>query len=228
MVGLLIFDLDGTLIDSVPDLATAVNGMLVELGHESVDESMVRAWVGHGSYKLVERALLSVSGESQLLQNQVIMAETVFLRHYASSYAVKTLPYAGVDIGLRRLLSAGFKLALVTNKPMRFVPDLLTLFGWEDLFSVVLGGDSLSAKKPDPLPLLTVCEQLGVYSANAVMIGDSKNDVLAGQRAGMRTVGLSYGYNYGEPIAMCQPTWVFDEFDRLVKYCLDGFMDMDC
>lgn len=221
MVKLLIFDLDGTLIDSVPDLAVAVNAMLVELGHEQVDESVVRGWVGNGSFKLVERVLLSVNGDAKGATVETVRAaERVFLRHYEASCAVRTLPYAGVDAGLRRLGSAGFELALVTNKPMRFVPDLLVFFGWEGLFSVVLGGDSLAVKKPDPLPLLTVCERLGVKAGDAVMIGDSKNDVLAGQAAGMATAGLSYGYNYGEPITVYEPTWVFDGFDKLVDHFL--------
>lgn len=221
MAELLIFDLDGTLIDSVPDLAVAVNAMLVELGHGQVDESVVRGWVGNGSFKLVERALWSVSGSVDGVAVETVRAaEGVFLRHYAAACAVRTLPYAGVDAGLRRLRSAGFELALVTNKPMRFVPELLGLFGWETLFSVVLGGDSLAVKKPDPLPLLTVCERLGVKAGDAVMIGDSKNDVLAGQAAGMATAGLSYGYNYGEPIAMSEPTWVFDGFGELVDHFL--------
>lgn len=237
MTGLLIFDLDGTLIDSVPDLAVAVNAMLDELGYEQVDESVVRGWVGNGSFKLVERALLSVSktvnettdGQITMatittmgpLSDVVQMAHKVFLRHYGALCdgelcAMQTVPYVGVDDGLWRLRSAGFELALVTNKPMRFVPKLLGLFGWEDLFSVVFGGDSLAVKKPDPLPLLMVCERLGVNVCDAVMIGDSKNDVLAGRSAGMATVGLTYGYNYGEP------TWVFDEFGGLVEHLLSS------
>lgn len=243
MTGLLIFDLDGTLIDSVPDLAVAVNAMLDELGYEQVDESVVRGWVGNGSFKLVERALLSVSktvnettdGQITMatittmgpLSDVVQMAHKVFLRHYGALCdgelcAMRTVPYVGVDDGLWRLRSAGFELALVTNKPMRFVPKLLGLFGWEDLFSVVFGGDSLPVKKPDPLPLLMVCERLGVNVCDAVMIGDSKNDVLAGRSAGMATVGLTYGYNYGEPITMSEPTWVFDEFGGLVEHLLSS------
>lgn len=243
MTGLLIFDLDGTLIDSVPDLAVAVNAMLDELGYEQVDESVVRGWVGNGSFKLVERALLSVKNTVDettddqttmatittmgALSDVVQMAHKVFLRHYGALCdgelcAMRTVPYAGVDNGLWWLRSAGFELALVTNKPMRFVPKLLGLFGWEDLFSVVFGGDSLAVKKPDPLPLLMVCERLGVNVCDAVMIGDSKNDVLAGQSAGMATVGLTYGYNYGEPITMSEPTWVFDEFGGLVEHLLSS------
>ena len=243
MTGLLIFDLDGTLIDSVPDLAVAVNAMLDELGYEQVDESVVRGWVGNGSFKLVERALLSVKNtvdettDDQTtmatittmgpLSDVVQMAHKVFLRHYGALCdgelcAMQTVPYVGVDDGLWRLRSAGFELALVTNKPMRFVPKLLGLFGWEDLFSVVFGGDSLPVKKPARLPLLMVCERWGENVCDAVMIGDSKNDVLAGQSAGMATVGLTYGYNYGEPITMSEPTWVFDEFGELVEHLLSS------
>ena len=219
---LLIFDFDGTLIDSVPDLADATNKMLSQLGKPTYPESEVRNWVGNGSRKLVERALVgSAEVTPDALKNEdADHAEQVFFEAYEQTSGTKTVAYADVDMGLKQLQQAGFILALVTNKPIRFVPKLLQSFGWQDLFAEVLGGDSLAEKKPDPTPLLYVCKQLDISPDKAVMIGDSKNDILAGQNAGMDTLGLSYGYNYGQDIRDFKPTQAFDDFASLVAYLL--------
>lgn len=219
---LLIFDFDGTLIDSVPDLADATNAMLTTLGKETYPLSIIRNWVGNGSRMLVERALL---GKIEVLEGELPVeaadhAEQVFFDAYKNISGSKTVAYPDVDSGLKRLKAAGYTLALVTNKPIRFVPKILQAFGWQDLFSEVLGGDSLAQKKPDPAPLLHVCEALNSTPAQAVMIGDSKNDILAGQNANMDTLGLSYGYNYGQDIRMLNPTAAFDDFAALVDYLL--------
>lgn len=219
---LLIFDFDGTLIDSVPDLGDATNAMLTTLGKETYPISTIRNWVGNGSRMLVERALV---GKIEVLEGELTVEETdhaeqVFFDAYKNLSGSKTVAYPDVDSGLRKLKSAGFTLALVTNKPIRFVPKILQSFGWQDLFSEVLGGDSLAQKKPDPTPLLHVCEALNVASTQAVMIGDSRNDILAGQNANMDTLGLSYGYNYGQDIRELNPTAAFDDFASLVDYLL--------
>ena len=219
---LLIFDFDGTLIDSVPDLADATNAMLITLGKAPYPIETIRNWVGHGSKVLVERALVGKIEvlEGELTKAEADHAEQVFFAIYNNISGSKTVAYPDVDSGLKKLKSAGFTLALVTNKPIRFVPKILQSFGWQDLFSEVLGGDSLAQKKPDPTPLLHVCEALNVASTQAVMIGDSRNDILAGQNANMDTLGLSYGYNYGQDIRELNPTAAFDDFAALVKYLL--------
>ena len=219
---LLIFDFDGTLIDSVPDLADATNAMLTTLGKAPYPLETIRNWVGNGSKMLVERALVGKIEvlEGELTEETVDHAEQVFFDAYKNLSGSKTVAYPDVDSGLKKLRAAGFKLALVTNKPIRFVPKILQSFGWQDLFSEVLGGDSLSVKKPDPAPLLHVCEALDVTPAQAIMIGDSRNDILAGQNANMDTLGLSYGYNYGQDIRELNPTETFDNFAALVAYIL--------
>ena len=221
---LLIFDFDGTLIDSVPDLGDATNAMLTTLGKETYPISTIRNWVGNGSKVLVERALV---GKIEVLEGELTVEETdhaeqVFFDAYKNLSGSKTVAYPDVDSGLRKLKAAGFTLALVTNKPIRFVPKILQSFGWQDLFSEVLGGDSLPVKKPDPAPLLHVCEALNVTPTQAVMIGDSRNDILAGQNANMDTLGLSYGYNYGQDIRELNPTEAFDDFAALVDYLLQA------
>ncbi|MGP4789492.1 phosphoglycolate phosphatase [Psychrobacter sp. 1Y11] len=220
---LLIFDFDGTLIDSVPDLATAINIMLEQLGLPTYSLETIKGWVGNGSRLLVERALVGKTdiAEGELTAAEADHAEQLFLEAYSSLKVSKTVAYPNVDRGLRALHDAGFTLALVTNKPIRFVPKILQSFGWQEWFVEVLGGDSLSTKKPDPAPLFHVCDKLGVMLDKAVMIGDSKNDILAGQNAGIDTLGLSYGYNYGQDIRDFQPTQAFDDFATLTRYLLD-------
>ena len=219
---LLIFDFDGTLIDSVPDLADATNAMLTMLGKKTYPIETIRNWIGNGSRLLVERALV---GKVEVLENELTVeeadhAEQIFFEAYKNLSGSKTVAYPDVDSGLKKLKDAGYTLALVTNKPIRFVPKILQSFGWQDLFSEVLGGDSLSTKKPDPAPLLHVCEALNVPPEQAVMIGDSRNDILAGQNANMDTLGLSYGYNYGQDIRELNPTEAFDSFQALQDYLL--------
>ncbi|MBH0005560.1 phosphoglycolate phosphatase [Psychrobacter sp. SWN149] len=219
---LLIFDFDGTLIDSVPDLADATNAMLTTLGKDTYSIETIRNWIGNGSRLLVERALV---GKVEVLEGELTVeeadhAEQIFFEAYKNLSGSKTVAYPDVDSGLKQLKAAGYTLALVTNKPIRFVPKILQSFGWQDLFSEVLGGDSLSTKKPDPAPLLHVCEALNVSPEQAVMIGDSRNDILAGQNAKMDTLGLSYGYNYGQDIRELNPTEAFDSFQALQDYLL--------
>ena len=219
---LLIFDFDGTLIDSVPDLADATNAMLTTLGKDTYPIETIRNWIGNGSRMLVERALVGdiTVPEGALTKAEADHAEQIFFEAYTKIGGSKTVAYPDVDSGLKQLHAAGYTLALVTNKPIRFVPKILQTFGWQDLFSEVMGGDSLSTKKPDPAPLLHVCTQLGITPDQAIMIGDSRNDILAGQNANMDTLGLSYGYNYGQDIRELGPTEAFDNFADLVAWIM--------
>ena len=219
---LLIFDFDGTLIDSVPDLADATNAMLTTLGKDTYPIDTIRNWIGNGSRMLVERALVGdvTVPEDALTKAEADHAEQLFFEAYTKIGGSKTVAYPDVDSGLKQLHAAGYTLALVTNKPIRFVPKILQTFGWQDLFSEVMGGDSLSTKKPDPAPLLHVCTQLGITPDQAIMIGDSRNDILAGQNANMDTLGLSYGYNYGQDIRELDPTEAFDHFADLVDWIM--------
>ena len=219
---LLIFDFDGTLIDSVPDLADATNAMLTTLGKDTYPIETIRNWIGNGSRLLVERALVGKVevADGELTGEETDHAEQIFFEAYKNLSGSKTVAYPDVDDGLKKLHAAGYTLALVTNKPIRFVPKILQSFGWQDLFSEVMGGDSLAVKKPDPTPLLHVCETLNFSVEQSVMIGDSRNDMLAGQNANMDTLGLSYGYNYGQDIRELNPTEAFDHFADLVAWIM--------
>lgn len=211
---LLIFDLDGTLIDSVPDLANSVNFALQNNQLPIHNENVIRLFVGNGSHKLCERAC--PVGADKVLVNKV---HDDFLNHYARHACVATVAYQGVAQWLPRL-AGRYRLAIATNKPVRFLPVILAKFGWGKMFEMVLGGDSLPDKKPDPIQLLHICKTLDVDVGRAVMIGDSKNDILAGQNAGMTTLALNYGYNYGEPIENSKPDATFATFGELAQALL--------
>lgn len=211
-----IFDLDGTLIDSVPDLAAAVDTVLDELTGRTAGVDLVRTWVGNGSLVLVERALSWAGVDLAVLHT----AHERFLEQYAKDSGRHTVPYAGVVAGLQALKEQGFVLAIATNKPKQFLPDLLAQFGWENTFAMVVGGDSLPEKKPHPAPLKHIADVLQVTADECVMVGDSKNDILAGKAAQMTTLAVRYGYNYDEPIDLSEPDVAFDDFSQVVAYLL--------
>jgi len=210
---LFIFDLDGTLIDSSPDLALAINHMLKTLNRDTFSTDTIHYWVGNGAETLVKRALSGSSSIDETIDPILFeKALKIFLDFYAKNLAVETVTYPDVKKILTMLNGWNYRLAIVTNKPFAFVEPILKALELSDLFELVLGGDSLEEKKPNPLPLLHVCEKLGVSVEEAVMLGDSKNDILAANACGMNSIGFTYGYNYGEDIATYKPNFVFDEF----------------
>ena len=214
----ILFDLDGTLIDSAPDLAVAVNHMLHTLNRITFSEDIIRFWVGNGAQVLVKRAL---SGQSDIDENldPVLFEKAldIFLTFYAQNLAVTTVTYPNVPSTLKTLKEAGYRLVIVTNKPFDFVAPILDGLKLTGLFELHLGGDSLPQKKPDPTPLLHVCEQLDVTVEQCIMVGDSKNDILAANTANMQSIGVSYGYNYGEDIGVYEPSMVINDFGDLLK-----------
>ena len=213
----LLFDLDGTLLDSVPDLAAAIDAMLLELEHAPAGESAVRHWVGNGARVLVERALADAlnCAEASLVVEQVDRAHQCFLKHYEQVCAERSQLYPGVREALDRWSARGVLMACVTNKPEQFTGDLLASFGLDHYFSSVISGDTLPVKKPSPEPLLEACRQLGVTAQQAVMVGDSRSDVAAARAAGMPVACVSYGYNHGVPIEQSEPDAVVDSLADL-------------
>ena len=215
---LLIFDLDGTLIDSVPDLALAVNSMLKDIGRSPFSEVVIRTWVGNGAQTLVKRAL---SGSATITPNiETALFEKalkIFLDAYQKSVCQSTQPYPNVISTLEALQDQGYRLAIVTNKPIAFVKPILETLHLLEYFEYYIGGDSLPLKKPNALPLLHVCEQFKVSVDNALMVGDSKNDILSANSAGMQSIGVTYGYNYNEPISYYNPTLVVDDFHMILE-----------
>ncbi|MEN8147354.1 MAG: phosphoglycolate phosphatase [Campylobacterota bacterium] len=214
---LILFDLDGTLVDSAPDLALAVNHMLETLQRETFSHDTIRSWVGNGAQTLVKRGLSGNSVIDDAIDPELFTeALDVFLRFYAQNLCVTTVTYPNVTTTLQTLKTEGFRLALVTNKPYDFIEPLLEGLGLTGLFELCLGGDSLVQKKPDPLPLLHVCERLNVEVSACVMVGDSKNDILAATAANMQSIGVTYGYNYNEHISHYAPDHVVESLDEII------------
>ena len=189
-------DLDGTLLDTAKDLAVAVNLMLKQLGRQPLDETLVRTFVGKGIPNLVKRALAgALSGEpdAALLER----ALPLYLDCYAGVNGKYTTLYPGVQEGLEALERAGFPLACVTNKTGRFALPLLRQMRIDAYFEIVIAGDTLPQKKPDPLPLTHTCRHFGIAPAQMLMIGDSLNDAQAARAAGCPVFCVTYGYNEG-------------------------------
>ncbi len=212
-------DLDGTLLHTAPDLAEAANRMLNELGKPSLAIELVMTYVGNGAEKLVKRLLTGdMNGEPEpALLNK---AKALFFKHYAEVLDMHTKAYDGAEAGLKFLKAAGLRLACVTNKPAQFTLPLLQSMGLADYFDLVLSGDSLPAKKPDPLPLLHLCEQFGIVPQQLVMVGDSSADIEAARAAGCYAFYVPYGYNRGlQPHEMAADAVLhgLDEIKDLIK-----------
>ncbi|KAF1071016.1 MAG: Phosphoglycolate phosphatase [Pseudomonas citronellolis] len=216
---LVMFDLDGTLVDSVPDLAAAVDSMLTSLGRAPAGLSQVRHWVGNGARVLVRRALAGGIEHAAVGEEEAEQALALFMQAYSGSHAA-TEVYPGVVDTLKWLHKHEVELALITNKPEQFVGPLLDEMKLGKFFRWIVGGDTLPQQKPDPAALLFVMKMAGVAPEESLFIGDSRNDVLAAKAAGVRSVGLTYGYNHGRPIAEEQPTLVLDDLRQLLP-CFD-------
>lgn len=217
----LLFDLDGTLADSAPDLAFAVNQTLVELGLTPFSQDVIRGWVGNGANILIQRALSGNSEISTSLDNRLTRrALEIFYQAYQSHNCIETRLYNDVLETLTELKNRGYLLAIITNKPERFITPIINGLGLNGLFELTIGGDTLKKRKPDPLPLHYACQQLSVNVDQCVMIGDSKNDILAAKAAKMQSIALTYGYNYGEDITKYQPELVIDNFADLLDTLL--------
>jgi phosphoglycolate phosphatase len=193
-----LFDLDGTLLDTVADIALALNRTMLEYGCNPLAESEVRRMIGRGSPILIERA---AAAQGRRLDDaaQAAMLER-FFHHYGEleeSNEDRARPYPGAVESLHAVHRAGVRTAVVTNKQHRFADALLRRLGLAGWVDAVVGGDSCVRRKPDPQPLLFACESLQVPLSESLMVGDSVNDVQAARAAGIPVVCVSYGYNEG-------------------------------
>ncbi|MEL0633056.1 phosphoglycolate phosphatase [Pseudoalteromonas carrageenovora] len=205
-----LFDLDGTLVDSVYDLYIAINLTLSDLAFPIVSQSLVESWVGNGVETLVMRAL---SGDMQIsehldetLSNKAII---LFYQHYEQQVGEYSVLYQHVETGLSAL--RGMPKALITNKARIFTEKLLDKLSLTSHFEVIVCGDDM-AKKPSPEPLLFACNKLNVEPSKAIMIGDSKSDILAAHAAKIDVIALNYGYNQGEKLSDFNPQYLCDNF----------------
>jgi phosphoglycolate phosphatase len=192
-------DLDGTLADTIPDLAEAANRMLRELGRPGLEPGLVRTFVGKGIAKLVERALAGTL-EGRVDSALLARALPIYERCYAEVNGRHTVVFPGVREGLRKLRDMQLRLACVTNKAERFTLALLEQLELARCFEQIIAGDTLPQKKPDPQPLLHACRGFGIVPGDMLMIGDSANDVEAARAAGCPVFCVDYGYNEGRDV----------------------------
>ncbi|MCR4299999.1 MAG: phosphoglycolate phosphatase [Sulfuricaulis sp.] len=216
-VKMVMIDLDGTLIDTVPDLAAAANRMLADLGRKPWDEKHYRTWIGNGVPRFVKRAL---TGEMQAEPDQKLFNQALepFRQHYGEAVSDLSRPYPGVVKTLEHLTVQGYSLACITNKAEAFTLPLLKNLELDKYFKLVLSGDSLPKQKPDPLPLQHACRHFGIVTSHGVLIGDSSNDVHAARSAGMPVICVTYGYNHGHDIRQSLPDAVVDSLTEVPQY----------
>ena len=226
------FDLDGTLVDSAPGLTAAVDNALYALELPMAGEERVVTWIGNGADVLIQRALTwarqeraalrAAQGKPSVDHDDIPQAEQqailrkLFDRYYGEVAEEGSFLFPAVADTLGALHAKGLPLALVTNKPTPFVAPILSSLDIAKYFTVVIGGDDVKNKKPHPEPLLLVAEKLGLAPAELLFVGDSRNDIQAAKAAGCSSIGLTYGYNYGEPISLSEPDYIFDQFNELL------------
>lgn len=226
------FDLDGTLVDSAPGLTAAVDNALYALELPMAGEERVVTWIGNGADVLIQRALTwarqeratlrAAQGKPSVDHDDIPQAEQqailrkLFDRYYGEVAEEGSFLFPAVADTLGALHAKGLPLALVTNKPTPFVAPILSSLDIAKYFTVVIGGDDVKNKKPHPEPLLMVAEKLGLAPAELLFVGDSLNDIQAAKAAGCCSIGLTYGYNYGEPISLSEPDYIFDQFNELL------------
>ena len=215
----IIFDLDGTLVDSVPDLCQGLNAALAEMcaneqgALKQVDTGQVRLWVGNGSVKLIQRAIQHLEIESDRLDT----LHQYFLKHYQNYLCDSSYLYPGVAALLEKCQQLALPMALVTNKPIAFVPELLEKLGIAHHFKILLGGDSLPEKKPSPMPLLHAANYLNLHPSYCLMVGDSSADRASAQQADMPCVLLQQGYNQGQDLSQLSPEWLLPDIESLLN-----------
>lgn len=195
----IVIDLDGTLLDTAPDLAHAAELMMAELGRPCPSQDTIRSYIGNGVSRLVKRVLtgqMDAEPEAGLFE----LALPVYQKHYGRHVADQSRPFFGVVEGLQALKAAGFRLACITNKSAQFTHPLLKATGLSDFFELILSGDALPRRKPDPLPLQHACETFGIQPHELLLIGDSLNDTQAARAAGCPVFCVPYGYNRGRPV----------------------------
>lgn len=211
--GPVIFDLDGTLIDSAPDLTEALNRLLREEGLPPVPVQSVRHMVGDGAAKMIERGL-TAAGRTLDGPLPDLLRES-FLAHYEDCLTGTTRPFPGVVRTLERFAAVGRRMAVCTNKPEAMSFAILEQLGLARFFDIVLGGDSLTVRKPDPAPLIAAIEGAGGTPPTAVMVGDSRTDVATARAAGVPVIAVSFGYTSIAPRELGADA-VIDHFDELI------------
>ncbi len=214
---LVAFDLDGTLVDSLPDLACSINQTFAEANLPNAPESKVMTWIGKGVEVLFANALEWTGRAQEFSDADIAHLKSRFDYFYGKNICNHSRLFPHVKETLEALKAQGYTLAVVTNKPTKHVHPVLEALNIAHLFTTFLGGHSLPAIKPHPGPLYYLCGKFGCYPHEILFVGDSENDIIAAKSAGCISVGLTYGYNYNIPIADSNPDYVFDDFSHILK-----------
>lgn len=220
---LILFDLDGTLIETAPEIADAVNDTLTEIGLAPVEQARVDRWIGHGTRELLIQALACRWGEpadAVRASDRFPAIEATFGRHYQRRCGTRSHLYPQVRDTLLALRVVGVKLAVVTNKEGRYTQAVLDAHSLGPLFDRVISGDTLPVKKPNPLAIADCLLRYGVSAERTLFVGDSSIDVATARNAGVTVWALPYGYNMGEPIEACGPDRVIADFSALAPAAL--------
>lgn len=220
MHSLYLFDLDGTLVDTAPEITDATNALLASARLPAVDESLVRQWIGHGTRELLAQAVAHVTGrrvETLRGDGTLDALMPAFSLYYLEQCGKRSRVYPEVEAALDALRERGAHLAVITNKEERYAFPLLERHGLRDYFELVVCGDTLPAKKPDPLPIVHCLRRFSVSAAHTVFVGDSEIDVTTARAAGVASWAVPYGYNHGRPIASAHPDRVIQSFAELVE-----------
>lgn len=204
-----IVDLDGTMLDTVPDFEAALNGMRADLGLGPITQAVIKPLVGKGSEKLVRDALL-LDWDATRVDAAYDEAIAGYQRHYLAINGDRSTLFDGVLEGLQAMRDLGLRLVCVTNKPIAFTLPLLDQKGLAPYFEQVFGGDSFAKKKPDPMPMLGACAALDLPPGCVVAIGDSSNDAESARGAGCFVLTVPYGYNHGRPVQEIQSDGIVD------------------
>ena len=214
---LILFDLDGTLVDSAPDLALAVDRMLVALGRQPAGEDRVRGWIGRGQPMLIKRALTGDLWPEGVPEDYA-RAEALYVDFYGEGLAERSQLYPGVIECLDALRALQIPMACVTNKDSRFTARVLESLGILSYFDVLASGDQFARPKPEPDALLDTAQRLGVAPEEALMVGDSSADAKAARAAGMMLLMVPYGYHGGESVESFMPDLVLSDLSELPRW----------
>lgn len=215
---LILFDLDGTLIETAPEISFAVNDTLQHFALPGVALGQVERWIGHGTRELLIQALAFATGSDAQTWREAERLTTIqaeFDRYYLGRLGRHSAPYPAVREVLQTLRASGVKLAVLTNKEERHTSVLLAAHGLTALFDRVISGDTLARKKPDPIGILTCLAQFQVAASRALFVGDSSIDAATARNAGLPVWLLPYGYNLGQAIEACAPDRVIANFSAL-------------
>ncbi len=214
-MAVVIYDLDGTLLDTAGEITRAVNLTLAEFGHHSVTEDDVRRWIGHGTGWLMQTAWKATEGPAAASWEDVMAR---FHHHYDATAGTTSTTFPYVLETLKKARDYGVRQAIVTNKERRFTDRVLQKHGLQDAFDMIICGDSLDVKKPDPAVIAHCLAALGASTGEALFIGDSEIDVSTARAAGVTCWAVPYGYNKGRPIAEANPDRIVPDIREVPGY----------